>query len=135
MIALLFAGMVAALAPESPPQPLLPPQDWSTLPRLILRKPADPTAATSAYVRDEVNQGRCAAAIRGTAGWTLAVDVAVLANADGGVRRVIPRAIQCPTVEQYAAGLVASGTRDNIDTPPAEGERWYRTRLVFAWGP
>ena len=131
MIAVLLAAMIAAAVPE---QPALPPQDWSTLPRLPLRRPAESTAATSAYVREEVAQGRCAAAVRDRAGWTLAIDVAVLATADGTVRRIVPHAIDCPTVEQYAAGLVWSGARDNIDPPPGEGDRWYRTRLIFAWG-
>lgn len=134
MIVLLLASLLAAATPDRPAQPILPPQDWSTLPTLLLRRSTDPTAALSAYVREEVLQGRCTAAVRDRMGWILTVEVAVLAGADGIVRRVVPRAIQCPTVEQYAAGLVWSGARDNIDALPGQGDRWYRTRLTFAWG-
>ncbi|WP_375395227.1 hypothetical protein [uncultured Sphingomonas sp.] len=131
----LLAVMLAIAIPERPPPAALPPQDWSALPQLTLRHPADPTAAMSAYVRQEVLQGRCASAIRAPAGWTLPVDIAVLASADGAIRRVVPRAIHCPTVEQYAAGIVFSGVRDNVDLPAGVGDRWYRTRLTFAWSP
>ena len=127
MIALVLAALLGATVPDRPPP------DWSTLPPLALRHAADPAAAPFAFVRDEVVQGRCAAALHDRAGWTLAVDVAVLATADGIVRRVVPRAIGCPTVEQYAAGLVWSGARDHIDPLPGGGDRWYRTRLTFAW--
>ena len=130
----LLAVLLATPIPDRSTAGAFPPQDWSVLPRLPLRRPTESTAATSAYVRDEVVQGRCAAAVRDPAGWTLAVDVAVLATGDGVVRRVVPRAINCPTVEQYAAGLVWSGARDNIDAPASDGDRWYRTRLTFAWG-
>ncbi len=126
---------LAVAMPERAPQEALPPQDWSALPQLALRRPADPTAAMSAYVHQEVLRGRCASATRTPAGWTLPVDIAVLASADGAIRRVVPRAIHCPTVEQYAAGLVFSGARDNVDLPASVGDRWYRTRLIFAWDP
>lgn len=132
MIVLLLAGLLAT-EPVRPAQ-LLPPPDWTTLPPLALRRPSDPTAATSAFVRGEVVQGRCTAATHDGGGWSIGVDVAVLATGDGHIRRVVPRAINCPTVEQYAAGLVWSGARDNIDPLPGEGEHWYRTRLIFTWG-
>ncbi|WP_447407106.1 hypothetical protein, partial [Clostridium perfringens] len=63
----------------------------------------------------------------------LRVDVAVLVAA-GRPRRVIPRAIQCPAVEQYAAGLVSSMARGNIAPATQAGDGWYKTSLTFAWG-
>lgn len=131
MIAFLLA-MLLTPAPERPP-PAMPPPDWSVLPQLPLHRPLNATPETSAYVRDEVLRGHCASAVRDAAGWSLGVDVAVLTTADGRVRRVVPRAIQCPTIEQYAAGLVWSGARDNLDPRPGDADRWYRMRVTFAW--
>ena len=132
MIVFLLAGMMAVATPDRSP-PALPPPDWSTLPILALRRPAPSTIDTSAFVRDEVVHGRCAAAVQGRTGWMLTVDLAVLATADGRLRRVVPRAIGCPGVEQYAAGLVSSSARDNLETLPGDSDRWYRTRLTFVW--
>ena len=111
----------------------LPPQDWSTLPVLRIRGQATTLANTSAYVHGEVVAGRCAHVVRTTQGWALTVDLAVLITPDGRVRRVTPRAIDCPTVEQYAAGVIL-GARDSIDVADADADTWYRTSLTFAWG-
>jgi len=127
---ILLAVQAAATAPPA----VLPPADWSTLPELrYLHAPADAGDVTG-FVRAEVKAGRCAAAIdNGARGWSIRVDLAVLAAPDGQPRRIVPRAIQCPSVEQYAAGLVSSLARGNIDTGASVAEGWYRTSLVFAW--
>ena len=52
------------------------------------------------------------------------------AAGDGSIRAVVPRAIECPTVEQFVAGLVISSARNNLRQPSAG---WYRTALSFAW--
>ena len=111
----------------------LPPQDWSTLPVLRIRQRSTTLANTSAYVHGEVVAGRCAKASRTVQGWTLNVDLAVLMTPDGRVRRITPRAIDCPTVEQYAAGVIL-GARDAIDVIDTDTDTWYRTSLTFAWG-
>ncbi len=54
----------------------------------------------------------------------------MLTRADGTVRAVVPRAIDCPTVEQFAAGLVTSMSRANLREAP---EGWYRATLSFIW--
>ncbi|WP_380778675.1 hypothetical protein [Sphingomonas sp. R86520] len=139
--ALLLLLQTAATPPAVPPGTAstpaaanaLPPQDWSTLPLLRTRRRASTLANTSAYVHGEVMAGRCAKAVRTAQGWTITVDLAVLMTPRGGVRRVTPRAIDCPTVEQYAAGVIL-GTRDALDVGEADTDTWYRTSLTFAWG-
>ena len=121
---------VPASGPVSGP---LPPQDWSTLPPLRIRRQATTLANTSAYVHGEVMAGRCAKAVRTVQGWSLSLDLAVLMTRDGRVRRITPRAIDCPTVEQYAAGVIL-GARDSIDVVDTDADTWYRTSLTFAWG-
>ncbi|WP_380787424.1 hypothetical protein [Sphingomonas sp. R86521] len=137
MIALL--ALLAQIAPPAivPTQPTivapLPPQDWSTLPILRVRRAASDLPDLSAFVRAEVDAGRCAAAYASPQGWTLKIDLAVLATPTGQVRRITPRAIDCPTVEQYAAGLVLGTARDNVDVRGALADTWYRTSMTFAW--
>ncbi|KQM51226.1 MAG: hypothetical protein EOP67_23370 [Sphingomonas sp.] len=120
-------------AAAAPVASTLPPQDWSTLPVLRIRGQATTLANTSAYVHGEVVAGRCTHVVRTAQGWALTVDLAVLITPDGRVRRVTPRAIDCPTVEQYAAGVIL-GARDSIDVADAATDTWYRTSMTFAWG-
>jgi len=127
------APVLAPAAPSTPVASTMPPQDWSTLPVLRIRGQATTLANTSAYVHGEVVAGRCAHVVRTSQGWALTVDLAVLVTPDGRVRRVTPRAIDCPTVEQYAAGVIL-GARDSIDVADADADTWYRTSLTFAWG-
>ncbi len=134
MIAELLLALQAVVAPPivmvpTPPRASLPPQDWSTLPLLPIRKPAP----MSDYVRSEVLAARCDKAVKTTTGWSLTVDLAVLATPDGRLRRVTPRAIDCPTVEQYAAGVILGSARDPIVVPATGTDTWYRTSLTFAW--
>ena len=46
-------------------------------------------------------------------------------------RRIVPRAINCPTVEQYAAGVASRFLRRNIGD--ADADSWHRLTLAFAW--
>lgn len=131
MIAALLLLLQAALPPAVA---TLPPQDWSALPVLHLHNPATTVANTSAFVHGEVVAGRCAKAVKTPDGWSLTVDLAVLATPGGRVRRITPRAIDCPTVEQYAAGIIIGAPRDSIDTPDMPNDAWYRTSLTFTWG-
>ena len=127
----------AAPAPSAPPQVTggvpLPPQDWSALPVLRLRRAVAPSLDASTFVQREVLAGRCGGATRTPQGWVLNLDLALLAAADGRVRRVTPRAIDCPTVEQFAAGLLLGAARNNVDLRGAAIDSWYRTTMVFAW--
>lgn len=128
---ILLALLLLAQGAETAPPRL--PQDWSGLPALRFVVPPRPDATVSLFVRAETEAGRCAAATRTADGWMLRVDMAVLVGADGRARQIVPRAIHCPTVEQFAAGLMSRMTRDAIDSAGIAGETWAKTSLTFAW--
>ncbi len=108
--------------------------DWGSLPELSYRMPPPITARMNDFVEREVKAGRCVApAAKGPP--TLVVEVAVLVETDGTVRATVPRAIQCPNVEQYAAGLVTAFARNNLLPRGAQTEQWYRASLTFSWKP
>ncbi len=58
----------------------------------------------------------------------LTVEMIVLVRGDGALRAVVPRAISCSSVEQFAAGLVTRFARNNLRRPVAG---WYRTAITF----
>lgn len=123
MIALLLAQAAAAAPP-------MPPADWSGLPEL----PAPSTGIgldPSGYVRREVAAKRCQANASG-AGWEMAAPVAVLVDAGGRVQRVVPRAIDCPTVEQFTAGYVSTLARRS-GAAGALRPGWYRYTVTYRW--
>lgn len=134
LVALLLQAAVAsahavAPAPGASPAPPALPADWSALPRLgTLPRTAD---ALSDYVRDEVRAGRCAAAVDTPAGQQVSVELVVLVSGEGAVRRILPRAIGCATVEQYATGLASRLIRRTLAAPGSD--TWYRATLDFAW--
>lgn len=111
----------------------LPPADWSTLPELPYLRRTPDMEALSAFVRDEVAAGRCIATGRVGAATVVTLDLAVLVAPDGHIRRIVPRAIDCVTVEQYGSGLVSRLARDNLDTAGITAEAWFRTTLIFSW--
>jgi len=105
--------------------------DWDRLTPLPWRTPPQMTADLSQFVDDEVQAKRCTPPKRADGKPMVDVDVAVLVRADGVVRVAVPRAIDCPTVEQFAAGLVTSFARNNLRTTP---EGWYRATVTFTLG-
>ena len=120
----------APVPAPAPPSPMVAPTDWTTLPDLRLIRPAPLPASLSDFVRGEVDAGRCASARRTAIGdYTLAVNLIVRIGPNGSVLEVVPRAIDCPTVEQYASGIVSRMARGNV--LPTAG--WFRTAIVFAW--
>ena len=128
----MIAGLLLLAAQATPAAPL-PPADWRALPPLRYLRPTESGSDLSAFVRAEVRAGRCARALASPGGWSLTVELAVLATPQALVRRVVPRAIGCPAVEQYAAGLVSSRVRGNLDVSDASQDGWYRTALTFTW--
>lgn len=106
----------------------LPPQDWSTLPLFPLPR-AGAVTDGSAYVRAEVVAGRCKA----TGMTEMPAPVAILVGPSGYVTRIVPRAIGCPTVEQYTVGYLLSLTRGGPGSalPPRPG--WYRLTVTYRW--
>ncbi len=130
----LFGAHVGAqeAAPLAPPR-LSFPIAWDTMPVLPYRTPPPISPAMSRWVAGELVRGKCPMprAINGR--YSLRVDVAVLVSPDSTVRASIPRAIDCPTVEQYAAGMVSSFARNNLLARAGDGSGWFRASVTFEW--
>jgi hypothetical protein len=116
-----------------PAAPVPLPPEWLGLPQIRYLRPLPSMASLSGYVRSEVEAGRCAAVARSASSGVVRVDLAVLVTSDSRIRRIVPRAINCLNVEQYASGLVSRMARDNIDNLGVEKDTWFRTSLIFAW--
>ena len=121
---LLFQAAAQAAPPAVP-------TDWSVLPSLPYLSPPAQTAALSGFVAAEIAAGRCPIARPADGRYVVRVDVAALVAADGTIRRTVPRAINCPTVEQYGAGLILSFARANL--PRGTSDQWYRASVIFDW--
>jgi hypothetical protein len=110
------------------------PADWSTLAPLPYVTPPQMAAPLARFVADEIAAGRCAVPRPANGHYVFKVDVATLVSADGKVLRTVPRAINCPTVEQYSAGLVVSFARTNLPMRAGATDIWYRATIVYDWG-
>ncbi len=121
--------LVIALLQAAPTPPL---PDWSAAPPLVYREPPEITAMMNQFVANEVLRGRCIVARPADGHYRLRIDVAVLVTGNGEVRATVPRAIDCPTIEQYGAGLVQSFARNNV-IAPGSGDKWHRASLTFDW--
>jgi len=107
--------------------------DWESLPNLPYRDPPSMTPAMHDWARGQVRARKCRARRLVDGRPAVRVEVAVLVDEDG-VRTTVPRAIGCPTIEQYAAGLVAGFSRNNLtQRTAASGTVWYRATVTFAW--
>jgi hypothetical protein len=123
-----------AAADAGPPQDLPQPSstDWAMLPALPYRTPPTITPAMQAFVANEVAAGRCTPPRGGDGRYWITLAVALLVDGDGQVLRVIPHAIDCPTVEQFGAGLALSFARGNLLPRARHDDRWFRATFVFA---
>ena len=108
------------------------PSDWSALAPVPYATAPQITPQLTAFVGGEVAAGRCIVPKPVDGHYVVKVDVATFVTADGMVRRTVPHAIACPTVEQYAAGLVTSFARGNL-AMRGGGDAWYRATIVFDW--
>jgi len=132
MIALAALLLVQAAADKPATNADALPVEWSKLPDLpLIQRRGGPSPELSRFVRDEVAAGRCAAAQHDAGGFALSVELAVLVSGSGEARRIVPRAIGCPTVEQYSVGIVSRMTRANL--PQAASCLWYHVTLDFTW--
>ncbi|MCM8729946.1 hypothetical protein ACFO8O_03050 [Hephaestia sp. GCM10023244] len=105
--------------------------DWDLLPPLAYRNLPTLTPAIRRFVDGEVAAGHCVPP-RDTAGrYTITLDVAVLVDGRGRILRTLPRAIDCPTVEQFGAGLALSFARENLLPRTHDDARWFRATFVF----
>lgn len=102
---------------------------WDVMPPLRLRQERRVSPASHQFVGGEVARGRCG---KPPPAPRLAVDVALLVTPRDTVVASVPRAIACPTIEQYAAGLAISWARGNL-APRAPRIGWYRVRVEFDW--
>jgi hypothetical protein len=109
------------------------PIDWTALPALQYRTQPRVTLSMNQFAAREARARRCPLAVTRGPIQTLTVELAVLVDGAGDVRTVIPRAIQCATVEQYAAGLMSGFARGNLVGGGSGAEQWYKTSLTFSW--
>lgn len=103
--------------------------DWPSLPLVPYRLPPTISPQMHAFAAREAVSRKCPLPAPGR----INVDLAVLIDGEGQVRTVVPRAIDCATVEQYAAGLAAGFARNNLLPRSAGSEQWYKTTLTFTW--
>lgn len=125
---MIWALLLQAVSPPA----AMPPQDWSALPLFPLPL-AGSSADGAAFVRGEMAAGRCKTSPVQLDGSRLVAPVAILVGTGGAVQRIVPRAIDCPTVEQFTVGYLLSLTRGGPGeaTPPAPG--WYRLAVTYRW--
>jgi len=127
----LAAQAANAVAPTaSPPPPAS--ADWAALDPIPYRQPPHISQAMDAFVANEIGSGRCKIARPADGHYVVTLDVIVQVTGDGVIHRAVPRAIDCPTVEQYGVGLITGFARANIQ-PGAAPDHWYRTTMVFDW--
>lgn len=120
-------------SPTMPAAPVAHTINWAALPPLPYRRTPRLTAPMMTFVAAEMRRRQCPMPQTVYGRVQLQTDVAVLIGADGTVRATIPRAIGCPVVEQYAAGLVVSFTRNNLVKRLTRDGNWYRASMVFDW--
>lgn len=125
---MIFALALLFQATDTPPAL---PTDWSVLTPMPYVASPQITPPLTKFVADEIAAGRCTVPKPADGHYVMKVDVAALVDQDGTVRRAVPRAIDCPTVEQYSAGLVTSFARANL--PARAAALWYRATLVYDW--
>lgn len=114
-------------------EPLPVPADWTTLAPLPYVAAPQLTPQVTSFVADEIAANRCPIPKPADGHYVVRVDVATLVGPDGMVRRTVPHAINCPTVEQYAAGLVAGFARGNLALRTSGSDAWYRATITFDW--
>jgi hypothetical protein len=106
-------------------EPAAVPTDWATLAPLPYVAAPQLTPQLTGFVAGEIAANRCAIAKPADGHYVVKVDVVV--------RRTVPHAINCPTVEQYAAGLVAGFARSNLALRAGGSDSWYRATITFDW--
>lgn len=102
---------------------------WDALAPLPYRVAPQITPDMNSFVQREAVGRKCPRPHPGA----ITVEVAVLVDHRGGIRTTVPRAIGCPTVEQYGAALIAGFARNNLLPRTGAAEQWYRTAVTFTW--
>ena len=114
-------------------EPPAVPTDWAALAPIPYTSAPQMTPHLTAFVGSEIAAGRCTLPRPADGHYVVKVDVATLIDASGVIRQTVPHAIACPTVEQYAAGLVAGFARGNLTVRPGASDAWYRATITFDW--
>ncbi|MFZ3483634.1 hypothetical protein [Sphingomonas sp. 3-13AW] len=131
LVALAAQVAAAVSAPAEPDRRRTSPINWEALDALPYRVQPEVTPQMVEFVSGEMHEGRCTAPAPVAGKRRVHTDVAVLVGAGASVRATIPRAINCPTVEQYAAGLVLGFARGNLNPRFAVEGTWYRVSMTF----
>ena len=124
--------MIAFLLLQAADVPAVP-SDWATLAPMPYVEAPNVTPALAQFVAGEIAAGRCAIPKPADGHYVVKIDIAALVGADGSVRHAVPHAIQCPSVEQYAAGLAMGFARGNLAARGNGGDIWYRATITFDW--
>lgn len=121
-------------SPDAPPAMLVPPPvaEWPTLPTYPLPRTASITDGVG-FVRDEVEAGRCHPQLPPLGDERLQLPVAILVGRAGQVRQIVPRAIGCPSVEQYVVGYLLSLTRTGMGSSVPLAPGWYQLTAGYRW--
>ena len=107
--------------------------DWVALPALPYRAQPMLTTSMHQFAAREAKARRCPLPANSGPNQRLTVELAVLVNTRGEIRTIVPRAIQCATVEQDAAGLAAGFARNNMLPAGGATDQWYQTSITFSW--
>src|SRR3546814_19673014 len=111
--------------------------DWSSdvcssdLAPLTYLEPPTLTPPMRRFVDGEVRSGRCRPPRDAAGRYTITLDVAVLVDGDSRILRTLPRAIDCPTVEQFGAGLALRFARENLLPRARHPHPWLRAPFSF----
>jgi hypothetical protein len=128
------AAPAPASTPVSPIATLAPPpvEEWPALPPYPLPRSAN-IADGVGFVRAEVEADRCQSSLPPAPGERLQLPVAILIGQAGQVRQIVPRAIGCPSVEQYVVGYLLSITRAASDSSVLAVPGWYQLTVAYHW--
>lgn len=107
--------------------------DWAALPALPYRAPPVVTQGMHDFAGREAKARKCPLPPAPGHNQSMSIELALLVDGTGDVRTVVPRAIDCATVEQYAAGLAAGFARNNLLPRSGAAEQWYKTTVTFSW--
>lgn len=131
----MLIAKISLIALAAQAAPLLPPlPDWDSLTPLAFRQVPVVTPPMTRFVAEEITSGRCKLPMPPDRHYVVRVDLAVLVSPEGEVKGIVPHAIDCPTVEQYGAGLLIGFARGNVSVVPgAKANSWYRTTIAFDW--
>ncbi len=134
MIAAAALALVMQLAPAPPAVTAPPPPlaEWPALPPYPLPRGAS-TADGVGFVREEVEAERCRPQLPPANGDRLQLPVAILVGEGGQVRRIVPQAIGCSSVEQYVVGYLLSLTRSGTGAAPTPLPGWYQLTVGYRW--